>query len=111
MTSVLFTPPLAIETANSANYVLHLNVVNVSTSPRSGTLEILNFVGAPLSFGGYNGIASGGGTGIQIQKFQNAAPVLLVYGKIMVDDKPDSIRANLVLTDARGYTLVSVEAR
>jgi hypothetical protein len=34
----------------------------------------------------------------------------LVYGRITVDDKPDSIRANLVLVAAKGNTLVSLDA-
>jgi len=110
MKSVLYTPPLMIETANSANYVLYLNVLNVSSSPRTGTLEILNFSGVQISYGGYNNVIPGGGTGIQMQAFQWAFPVIFVYGKITVDGKPDSIRANLVLADAKGYTLVSAGA-
>ena len=110
MNHVLFTPPLLIETANSAKYAVYCNVLNASSSPRTGILEIVNFDGVPVSTAGYNNVAPGGGTGIQVQNFQNAAPITLVYGKITVDEKPGSIRANLVLVDAKGSTLVSLEA-
>jgi len=107
----LFTAPLMIETANTSNYAVYLNVLNVSSSPRNGTLQILQLDGVPMSSASYNSVAPGLGTGIQVQTFQNTAPVTLVYGKITVDDNADSIRANLVLTDANGNSLVSLEAR
>lgn len=111
MNNVLFTPPLSIETANTAKYSVSCYVLNASSSPRSGTLQIVNLDGTPISTASYISVAPGGGTGIQVQTFQNSAPVTLVYGKITVDDKPDSIRANLVLADAKGDTLVSLDAR
>jgi len=110
MNQVLFTPPLMVETANSAKYAVYCNVLNASSSPRTGTLQIVNLTGVPLSTAGYNNVAPGGGTGIQVQTFPNVAPITLVYGKITVNGKRDSIRANLVLVDAKGNTLVSLEA-
>ena len=111
MNKLLFTPPLMIETANSAKYTVYCNVLNASSAPRTGTIEIVNLSGKVISTSGYNSVAPGGGTGIQVQTFQNTAPVTLLYGRITVDAEPDSIRANLVLTDAKGNTLVSLEAR
>jgi hypothetical protein len=110
MDHTLFTPPLMIETANSAKYVLYCNVLNVSASPRTGTLQILMGDGTPISSAIYNAVTPGVLTGIEAQKFQNVAPVSVIYGKITVNGKADSIRANLVMTDAKGNTLVSVDA-
>jgi hypothetical protein len=110
MNHVLFTPPLMIETANSAKYAVYCNVLNASSAARTGTLEIINLDGTPIQTAMYNKVAPGGGTGIQVQSFQNSAPITLLYGKITVDDKPESIRGNLVLIDAKGNTLVSLDA-
>jgi hypothetical protein len=110
MNSVLFTPPLSIETANSANYAVYCNVLNASSSPRTGTLEIVDFSGETLSSSGYNSVAPGVGTGIQIGNFGSSASIMLLYGRIAVDGDRDSIRANLLLIDANGNTLVSLEA-
>jgi len=99
-----------IETANSAKYALCLNVLNVSSSPRTGTLEIVMGDGTIISSAGYNAVQPGVLTGIGEQKFQNVAPVTLVYGRITVNAKRDSIRANLVLTDGKGNALVNVDA-
>jgi hypothetical protein len=105
-----FTPPLMIETANSAKYGISCNVLNVSSSPRTGTLQILMGDGTIISTGIYNAIAPGVLTGIEAQQFQNVAPVSVVYGKITVNGKADSIRANLVMTDAKSKASVSVDA-
>jgi hypothetical protein len=110
MNHVLFTPPLMIETANSAKYAVYCNVLNASSSARTGTLAIVNLDGTTIQNAAYNSIAPGGGTGIQVQIFQSTAPITLVYGKITVDDEPESIRANLVMVDAHGNTLVSLAA-
>jgi len=74
MKSVLYTPPLMIETANSANYVLYLNVLNVSSSPRTGTLEILNFSGVQISYGGYNNVIPGGAQASRCRHFSGLFP-------------------------------------
>jgi hypothetical protein len=107
---VLVTSPLTIETANSAKYGLYCNVLNVSSSPRTGTLQIVMGDGTPISSAGYNAVPPGVLTGIQVQKFQNVAAVTLVYCRITVNANRDSIRANLVLTDAKGNALVNVDA-
>jgi hypothetical protein len=109
--NVLLTSPLMIETANSAKYAIYCNVLNASSAPRTGTLEIVNLSGKVISTSGYNSVAPGGGTVIQVQTLQNTGLVTLVYGRITVDAERDSIRANLVMTDAKGNTLVSLEAR
>jgi len=111
MKHVLVTPTLLIETANTSKNAVYCNVVNASSSPRTGTLEIVGLDGGIISTAGYNNVAPGVGTGIQVQKFQSTAPVTTLYGRITVDDKPDSIRANLVLADAKGNALVSLDAR
>ena len=110
MNRVLVTSPLMIETANSAKYALYCNVLNVSSSPRTGTLEIVMGDGTIISSGGYNAVQPGVLTGIQVQNFQNVAPVTLVYGRITVNARRDSIRANLVLIDGKGNALVNVDA-
>jgi hypothetical protein len=110
MNSVLVTPPLLIETANSAQYGVYCNVLNVSSSPRTGTLEIVTFSGVTVNFGGYGNVVPGGGTGIRMESFENVFPVIFLYCRISVDGEHDSIRANLVLADANGNTLVSLEA-
>jgi len=110
MNSTLFTAPLLIQTANDASYTVYCNVLNASASARSGTLEILNFSGTPLSTASYISVAPGVGTGIAVGGFTNNAPVTIVYGKITVDAGPDSIRASLVLADAIGNTLVRLDA-
>src|ERR1700722_5234904 len=98
---------MMIETVNSANYALYCNVLNVSSSPRTGTLEIVDFGGVVVAYGGYNNLAPGGGTGDKNPPFQNVAPFTLAYGKITVDSLPNLIRGNLVLIDANGNTLTS----
>lgn len=110
MQATLFTAPLMIETANSSGYAIYLNVLNVSSSPRGGTLQILQLDGSEIGAASYNSVAPGVGTGIQVQTFQNTAPITLVYGKVTVNGQADSIRANLVLIDAKGNSLISIEA-
>ncbi len=109
--SVLFTSPLAISTANAGQYRILINVLNVSSTPRTGTLEILGLGGNVLSNVTYNAVAPNGGTGDEINAIANQAPISLFYGRVTVDDKPDSIRASVLITDQAGNTLVSVEAR
>jgi hypothetical protein len=111
MQHTLYTAPVMIETANTSKYAVYLNVVNVSSSPRTGTLQILQLDGSPISTASYNSVAPGVGTGIQVQSFQNTAPITMVYGKVTVDDIADAIRANLVLADTKGNSLVSLDAQ
>jgi len=111
VTSTLFTGVLMIQTANSAQYTVSCDVLNVSSSRKTGTLQIIRADGTVLGSGGYNSVAPGVGTGIQVQTFQNTAIITTVYGKITVKGKPNSIRASLSLTDVKGNTLVSLEAR
>ena len=55
MNHVLFTPPLMIETANSAKYAVYCNVLNASSSARTGTLAIVNLDGTTLATENYVG--------------------------------------------------------
>ena len=111
MHTTLYTSPLTIETANTANYAIYLNILNASSSTRNGTLEILQGDGTVMSNVSYSPLPAGNLTGTAVQAFQNNAQVTLVYGRVTVDDVAGSIRANLLLVDAKGNTLASVEAR
>ena len=110
MEHVLFTASLMVETANSHNYAVYCNVLNASSAPVTGTLEIVEFDGTVISTASYNAVAPGVGTGIQVQAFPNNVPITLLYGRITVEGNPESIRGNLLLIDANGNTLVSLEA-
>jgi len=109
--AILYTPLLTIETANSAGYAVSLFVLNVSNSAKSGTLQILAGDGTPLSTSGYNSVPPGVATGIDVETFPTQAEETLVYGKITVDNgDAHTVRASLVISDADGNTLVTVQA-
>lgn len=110
ITGVLYTSSLHIPTA-AAGAVVSLNVVNVSSTPVSGTLQIFDGTGAPLSTVSYNSVAPGVGTGTEVSTFPGPAPVTVTYGKVTVNGRADRVRANLILRDASGITVANAEAR
>ena len=80
MNHVLFTPPLLIETANSAKYAIYCNMLHASSSPRTGILEIVNPDRLPATTNAYNNVAQAEGpSGSRTFK---TAPIALVYGKM-----------------------------
>jgi hypothetical protein len=107
----LYSSTINIETANSTHKSLFCNVVNVSTSARSGTLQILALDGSSLAAASYNNVQPGVGTGISVSVFQGSVPMTVVYCKITVDAGAEAIRGSLSLSDSNGNTVVSVEAR
>jgi hypothetical protein len=104
---------ISIETANSNKLFLFCNIVNVSSQPRSGTIEILRGDGKPVTGTGFNKVQPGVGTGDGINQTPlppNPAPVTMVYAKVTVQGKATDIRVSLILADAKGNTIVSAEA-
>src|SRR5437016_2704293 len=109
----LYSPMISIETANSKKLFLFCNVVNVSATPRSGTLHILAGDGSSVSTASYNNVQPGVGTGISINQTAlpaNPAIITLVYAKVTVQGSAKDIRAGLVLADNKGNTICSAEA-
>jgi hypothetical protein len=90
---------------------LRCNVVNVSSTPRSGTLSIIQGDGTPLSTVSFNELLPGGGTGDSVTAFSNPAPSTLAYCKITVEGKKNTIRGSLSRTDANGNAVVIVNAQ
>jgi hypothetical protein len=108
--SVLFTPQLTIETANSGNLCCELEHSERELVEEEWHPSDLEFPRSATQYWQLCPTRARRGTGIQVQAFQTAAPVTLVSGKVTVNAKRDSIRANLSLVDAQGNTLVSVDA-
>jgi hypothetical protein len=117
----LFTSMLDIQTANPGKPLsaLQCNVVNVSGSPRSGTIKTIRGDGTMLLSVSYNNVQPGGGTGDSVGNFSTATPITLVYCHFTViplpGEKEDAakraIRASLVLTDQNGNSVANAEAR
>jgi hypothetical protein len=117
----LFTSMLNIQTANPGKPLsaLMCQVVNVSSSPRSGTLQIIGGDGNSLSTVSYNTIQPGVGTGDSVTVFSTATPITTAYCKITVHALPGeknrvaarAIRGSLVLTDQNGNAVATAEAR
>lgn len=107
----LYSSIIAIETSNSQKLTVSCNVVNVSSAARNGTIQMFAGDGSPLSSTNYHALQPGVGTGDAVSSFTGTAPVTLVYCKITVDGKADTIRGSLILFDSNGNTVVSVEAR
>lgn len=112
-TATLYSPMISIETANTNRLFLFCNVVNVTSKPRSGTIEILRGDGKPVTTTSYNNVQPSAGTGDGINQTPlppNPAPITLVYAKVTVQGKATDIRASLILADAKGNIIVSAEA-
>ena len=109
--SVLYTPVLQVETANTTNMTVTFYILNASSAARNGTLQIFAGDGTSLSTTSYHNLQPGGVSGDEVSRFHNVARVTLVYGRITVDDRPEAIRASLSLRDSTGNTWVSVNAR
>ncbi len=119
--ATLSTSMLNIQTTNPGKPLsgLYCQVVNVSKSPRTGTLQIFAGDGTSLAVGAYNATPPGGGTGIAATTFSGTAPITLAYCVVTVDPlsaekehvAADSIRASLVQTDQNGNTVAAAEAR
>jgi hypothetical protein len=107
--AVLYTSPLSV--GSTSRSALFCNVVNVSGSPVSGTLQIFSLSGESLSVASYNDVAPGGGTGIAIFVFPQQPPVTLAYCKVTVRGPRNTIRANLILASKDGSSIAAVEAR
>lgn len=112
--ATLFTSLLSIETANPGKPLSALDcyIVNVSKTPRNGTISIIGADGSPLSFGSYSNTPPGSFTGIHAGVFSTQNPQTLAYCKITVTNAPaSSIRGSFTRTDQNGNTVVSIEAR
>ncbi len=112
-TTTLYSPVISIETANTNRLFLLCNIVNVSSQPRSGTIQILRADGTPVTTTNYNNVQPGVGTGDGISQVPlppNPAVITLIYAKVTVDGNAEDIRASLILTDAKGNTTVTAEA-
>lgn len=117
----LFTSMLDIQTANPGRPLsaLQCNVVNVSGTPRSGTIKTIRADGTVLSAVSYNNVAPGVGTGDSVGIFSNPAPITLAYCHFTVNRlrgenqnvAARAIRASMVLTDQNGNAVVNAEAR
>ena len=113
MEKILYSPIISVETANSENLTLSCYVLNVSSHPRSGNIQILLADGQPLTTTSYSKVPMGNGTGDSISRIPftntNAPSVTLVYAKVTVDGNANDIRASLILTDGKGNTMVFAE--
>ena len=118
----LFTAPLSIQTTNPDAPLrgLRCHFVNVSHSPRGGTIEIIRLDGMALSTTSYSEVAPGGGTGDSVSVLPPfGAPITTAYCKITVNplpnEKPDitvkAVRASFDLTDQNGNSVATLEAR
>lgn len=99
---------------------LQCNVLNVSKTPRSGTIQTIRGDGTVLSSVSYNKVAPGVGTGDSVGIFSsNPALITLVYCHFTVNRLPgekaivaaNAIRASLVRTDQNGNAVAISEAR
>ena len=111
-TVTLYTPIISFQSAQTNKMKLFCHVLNTCNQPRSGTLQIKDAGGNPLSTVSYNNVQPDGGTGTSAPLYipSNSAAVGLVYAKVTVIGAATDIRANLILTDSNGNTIVSVEA-
>ncbi len=111
-TVTLYTPIISFQNAQSNKLKLYCHVLNVCNQPRTGTIQIKDAGGNPLSTVSYNNLQPDGGTGTSAPLYipSNSAAVGLVYAKVTVIGAATDIRASLVLTDLNGNAIVSVEA-
>ncbi len=117
----LFTAPLHIQTTNPDAPLrgLHCHFVNVSHSPRSGTIESFVSMEWHCRRLPYNEVAPGGETGDSVSSPPFGAPITTAYCKISVNplpnEKPDitvkAVRASFDLTDQNGNSVATLEAR
>jgi hypothetical protein len=114
----LFTSMLDIQTAKPNPRRVNCQVLNVSSSNRSGTITTIRSDGTVLSRVSYNQVAPGVGTGDSVS-VSGPASIALVYCHFTVNPLPgenqihaaSAIRASLVLTDQNGNTFANAEAR
>jgi hypothetical protein len=115
----LFTSMLDIQTANPNPQRVNCQVLNVSSSNRSGTITTKRSDGTVLSTVSYNSVAPGVGTGDSVSVTNTSVPYALVYCDFTVNPLPgekenvtaSAIRASLVLIDQNGNTFANAEAR
>ncbi len=113
MTTVtLYTPIISFENAPTNKLKLFCHVLNASNQPRNGSIQIMDAGGNPISSTGYHNLQPGNATGDSAPLYilSSTALIGLIYAKVTVIGAAHDIRANLILTDSNGNTIVSVEA-
>ncbi len=110
--ATLYSPLIAIETSNSNHLFLFCQVLNVSDAPLNGTIQLHRADSTSISLVSYNNLAPGVGTGDGISgtPLGTTPQITLVYAKVTVEGHAKDIRANLILANANGNTIVSAEA-
>jgi hypothetical protein len=116
--AALFTSMLDIQTANPNPRRVNCQILNVSSSNRSGTIRTIRGNGTVLSVVSYN-IAPGRGAGDSVSVTDTSVPYVLVYCHFTVKPLPGetatvtagAVRASLVLIDPNGNAFANAEAR